>query len=951
VLTVLTTVLCGVQSGAAESGKAAPARPRHIRTTDFAGYPPLFTTKARTLDPAEWARVAWQGYLTKKGDPWGIATDFKPTLRLSFDCRALPWPSIKHSPVDGLDNHGRGVGALALLHAMFGDEMANNPVELGQMTYLAGCTDPESGLAFSTESLSRGAPIAQGEMASNLLLLHKYSGQEQMREWAGKLLKSLREYAVVTERPGLGKVASYPKGGFEIGETPANVVTDPINPGYYPPGWNVIAFSMWYELTGDMRSLDFATALANRACHSEDPEGNDGAFRRDGSFGGTKQKNSLCLHVHTHTHCLPGFLHLGEQLLRTGKRDAGLSMIRQAAATFDWLYDPARNPDAGSLTGWLGEWLMVATGWERKTDCEGCIMGDVVQTAAALGAASRLDPSLSGYVDYYDRAEQMFSGQLVEQTFRLTPKYCAVLRDLIARRVAREMKITPLSSPAKIETSAGSGMVAVSLGTFSLSPGIYCVRVESDGLRPFMLNYIDVRGSAATNRYDAASWMGCSQSDLATGSKAKITPGSWHGDRYNLCSSDVTSGLPEGTAISARVPVDVPASGRFQLQASVIKSSDLGMIDFAIDGTNRVSLDCYQPAANSAWRLAPVAEYTLAAGAHMVTLTWTAGKRNSASSGADVFCDYITLDAGATKYDLENYCQDGIYDAKDKHVYGWTLNSDTACQPGFRGPAMAYFVNAGAGLSARVPFIVNTAGDYEVVATAIKSLCNANGTVSARVCQFKRPGADEEQEVERRYQAALTMAGRMVGQQLGLCGFPDWVNELPSDLDSELPGIHMQGCCADATIRAAHAVWAETVTGNAQETRVNLAFNRQSPLVDVVSCLPHRGELNVTVKTARRVLVRVPEWAPRNDTHTYVERSPVPTQWDGPYVVFANVTKGQQLTVTYGLRLVEVKETVGSLRGIEFTERWRGNTIVHIEPPGKWIPMFERPELESETVP
>jgi hypothetical protein len=181
--------------------------------------------------------------------------------------------------------------------------------------------------------------------------------------------------------------------------------------------------------------------------------------------------------------------------------------------------------------------------------------------------------------------------------------------------------------------------------------------------------------------------------------------------------------------------------------------------------------------------------------------------------------------------------------------------------------------------------------------------------------------------------------------------FPDWANETPSDLDPKLPGIHMQGCCADATIRGAHAIWAETVTGDASETRVNLAFNRKSPLVDVVSCLPHRGELSVLVKASNKVLVRVPEWAPMEQTRAFVNRKPVPVKWDGRYVVFAKAKRGQQLTVTYPLRLAEVKETVGSLDGRQYTERWRGNTIVDISPPGKWIPLFQRPELDNEQVP
>ena len=186
---------------------------------------------------------------------------------------------------------------------------------------------------------------------------------------------------------------------------------------------------------------------------------------------------------------------------------------------------------------------------------------------------------------------------------------------------------------------------------------------------------------------------------------------------------------------------------------------------------------------------------------------------------------------------------------------------------------------------------------------------------------------------------------------MGACGFPDWVNKLPSDLDPKLPGIHMQGCCADATIRAAHPIWAETVTGDATEARVNLAFNRKSKLLDVVSCLPHRGELNLLVHDARKVLVRVPEWAPKADVKAFVNRQPVPVSWEESYVAFAVTHPGEQLTVTYPLRIAEIKETVGSLDGTRYTERWRGNTIVDISPSGKWIPLFQRPELDTERLP
>jgi hypothetical protein len=558
---------------------------------------------------------------------------------------------------------------------------------------------------------------------------------------------------------------------------------------------------------------------------------------------------------------------------------------------------------------------------------------------------------MADYADYYDRAEQIFRGELVEQTFRITPAYLAVLRKCIEQKVAKENKVIAMSSPVEIETTSGSGNVTVSLGKFNLTPGAYMVRLQSDSERRFMADSVDIEGPDGAQNLPAATWMSCSTSDVSAGSKAKVTPGSWNGAAYSMCGSDITSGLRNGIPITARVPITVAAPGAYTLKARVVKSVDVGMIQFAIDGHALSLLDCYQTQPNSDWSLESAGSCALTAGAHLVTLTWTAGSKNPASTGCDVFCDYVTLDDGTTKFDLEDYCQDGLYDVNDKQVYGWTLNSDSTCQPGFHSPALAYFANGRGGMSLRVPFVVHEAGEYEISANATKSLCGANGSVSATLCRQHAFGEFDAAEVDRRYEAMVKLAQRMIGQQMGLCGFPDWVNELPSDLDPDLPGIHMQGCCEDATIRGSHAVWSETVTGDTNEARVNMAFNRQSPLLDVASCLPHRGELTITVKSAQNVLVRVPSWADKDKTQVYVDKQPIQIQWNGRYVRFADTRSGQLLTVTYPVRMEELKETVGSLHGVEFTERWRGNTIVDIAPPGKWIPMFHRPELDTDLVP
>ena len=645
---------------------ALRAKPREIRILGYQAYEPLFVSEARTLDTIDIVRDAWKGYLTNSCEPWGMLPGLKPTYRFWFDNRVLPWPELKHHVVDGFDNNSRNMGAHAMLHEMLGDEKDNDPIEAAQIGYLTNITDPDGGVPYSPDKLPRHCALGHGELAKNIMLLYEQTGQQWLKDWAAKMLGTLRRYAHVSYREGVGNIAEYyqggigGQGGFDVGQPPVSVKPQDMSLEGWQHlynGWNTWAFSKWHELTGDKQSLDFAVALANRLLNSSDEYGNDGSFRSDGSFG-SSQGVAGSIHGHSHGHCLPGLVHLGEQLIKANRQKEGLRFIRQAENSFEFFYDRDRNPDAGSMTGWIPEFLAVTGGeaWKnRPGDCEGCTMGDMVQTAVMLGSASRLDNSLSYLVDYYDRAEQIFRGQVIESVFEVTPEYLAIVRKNLNKKVEKEMS-------------------------------------------------------------------GASTDEIAA-------------------------------------------------------------------------------------------------------------------------------------------------------------------------------------------------------------------------------------EVKKRYQAAITTAKRMEGRVLGLCGFPDWVNNLPWDDDPSLPRINMMGCCADATIRAAHAVWSETVTGDSKETRVNMAINRVSPLVDVVSCLPHRGEVNVIVKDAKKVLVRVSQWAKKDKTKVYVDKQSVPVSWQGLYVVFDRVKAGQQLTVTYPIRIAEVKEVIKGADFVEYTEKWRGNTIVDISPPGKWIPMFQRPELDTEIIP
>src|SRR3990170_1893337 len=95
-------------------------------------------------------------------------------------------------------------------------------------------------------------------------------------------------------------------------------------------GWNIGAFTKWYALTGEQAALDTAIACFNRVTKSRDADGDDGAFRPDGSFGGKSQTTTASWHMHGHTHIMPGMLILGEQLLKDGQTEQGLKVVAQA---------------------------------------------------------------------------------------------------------------------------------------------------------------------------------------------------------------------------------------------------------------------------------------------------------------------------------------------------------------------------------------------------------------------------------------------------------------------------------------------------------------------------------------------------------------------------------------------------------------------------------------------
>lgn len=834
-----------------KSGKAQPAQSRELRIVGYVEAEPLFLESANTLNPVATARDAWKGYLTQMADLAGRTADLRPMYRLLFDNRALPWPSLKQNQVDGFDVNTRNFGAHAALHAMLGDEKQSDPAELGQLAYVLTLTPS-----------GPGSMVAHGELAENLLQLHATTGEQRHLDWAELVIRELK--------PPID--SNDPMGGWL----------------HLHVGWNIGALTRWYAVTGEHNSLELAIACAERVSKSRDADGDDGAFRPDGSFGGKSQSTTASWHMHGHTHILPGFILLGEQLLQDGRTEQGLTMIARAERTFDWLYDADRNPDAGSLTGWLGEWLMVATGWDRQSDCEGCTMGDMVEAAVALGAVSRSHPSLGHLATYYDRAEQIYRGQVEASIFQPSPAYLRCVRSCLEEHVAKR----PLGSIVWRDRSGRGNDAELVAGNVKMAP----INANDPASPPTV-------ALTSAGRFQPKNSAALRLPQFAIFAVLRATA-----DEAQSIYSNYDNPINWGKGVN------------FGL------SSDGCVSFFTTDGTEQH----YDPLTSSA---------PLDDGWHLVAATYDGRAKHIYIDGDEV----AASPAKGIDYGLGSVAAVGALREFGQQFQGELaeLLVTEAADERDRKLIERYLAH-----KFSLAIAASAASDKDFVPPALWLKADDG-------LERERPeptAAERAAEVDRLYDEALITANRMEGRLLGLCGFGDWINKLPATLDPALPGVDMMGCCSDAVIRAAYAIWSETVTGDAKEARVNLAFNRQSPLVDVVSCLPHRGELDIRVQNARRVLVRIPEWTPRDTVRLFIDRAPTTIQWQDSYVVFPHTKSGQLLTVTYPLRIAEIKETVGSLDGTRYTERWRGNTIVEIAPRGKWFPTFVRPELETTAV-
>ena len=153
-------------------------------------------------------------------------------------------------------------------------------------------------------------------------------------------------------------------------------------------------------------------------------------------------------------------------------------------------------------------------------------------------------------------------------------------------------------------------------------------------------------------------------------------------------------------------------------------------------------------------------------------------------------------------------------------------------------------------------------------------------------------------------------------------------------------------CCAESG-PALYRVWKGIVDYRDGMLRVNLLLNRGSPWADVDSYIPYEGRVDVKIKQACDLSIRIPEWVEPEQVSCRIDDQDHHVSWDGRYAVVGRVQPRDIVTLSFP---IFERTDVVHIQGRDYTLIRKGNDVVRIDPPGQYCPLYQRAHYRENQV-
>ena len=118
--------------------------------------------------------------------------------------------------------------------------------------------------------------------------------------------------------------------------------------------------------------------------------------------------------------------------------------------------------------------------------------------------------------------------------------------------------------------------------------------------------------------------------------------------------------------------------------------------------------------------------------------------------------------------------------------------------------------------------------------------------------------------------------------------------------------------------------------------------------MDIDSHIPYRGRVDIRIKQNQRLEVRIPEWIRPDELRVEINGRPSRMDFSNRYAVLGNVRKRDEIVLRFPISERTEKRTI---EGFDYAFVVRGNDVVSVDPPGKYLPLYQRGHYRgSETL-
>ena len=225
-------------------------------------------------------------------------------------------------------------------------------------------------------------------------------------------------------------------------------------------------------------------------------------------------------------------------------------------------------------------------------------------------------------------------------------------------------------------------------------------------------------------------------------------------------------------------------------------------------------------------------------------------------------------------------------------------------------------------------------GDYwEDIEHYTRNLLAAAQITDSGFIERAAAGTPPEPALEPGYETGDNVAQRMLGTFSGMTSMEGHFQYVSSN------------CCTGNGNQGLYFAWSRALKATSDTLRVNLLLNRASQWGDVDSALPYRGQVDVTMKKAMRLQVRIPSWVDNPDAVICtVDAQPRTFMWSGRFIDLGIVEDGQQARIEFPQPDRSVETTIHWLDKEKmptertYTLRMRGWDIVDISPRDPGLP-------------